>query len=188
LFCIQLQKRNKLIAYTSVSIAINQRFPEIYEEMSEDEGKPTREEGKRPQASLWMKNKKERGGNENIPRVPMAMFIAPPKTPVASKLRKDAQAKALAAEKVVAASESEMPEEQDSMEERETRIKRRKRRRRRRRRKKIGGKRPFYRPSCGSRTASNTRTRSCLWRIVTRRTVVWCQHSWGMPGGPRKGG
>jgi hypothetical protein len=58
--------------------------------MSEDEAKPSKEEGKRPGASLWMKSKKERGGGENITRVPVPMFIAPPKTPVASKLRKDA--------------------------------------------------------------------------------------------------
>jgi hypothetical protein len=95
--------------------------------MSEDEGKPTREEGKRPQASLWMKSKKECGGNETILRVPTSMFIAPTKTPVASKLRKDAQAKALAAEKMMAASESELPEVQDGIEERETQVKKKKR-------------------------------------------------------------
>jgi hypothetical protein len=74
-----------------------------------------------------MKSKKERGGNKNILRVPTAIIIAPPKTPVASKLRKNAQAKALAAEKVVAASGSELLEERDSMEKRETRIKKKKR-------------------------------------------------------------
>ena len=95
--------------------------------MSEDEAKPARKEGKYPVASLWMKSKKERGVNDNITRVPTPMFIAPPKTPVASKLRKDAQAKALAAEKVAAASENELLEEPEVEEERETRIKKKKR-------------------------------------------------------------
>jgi hypothetical protein len=113
--------------------------------MSEDEAKPSREEGIRPGASLWMKSKKERGGTKNITRVPVPMFIAPPKTPVASKLRKDAQVKALAAEKVVAAAnETELPGEEIWRNMRK-RLKRRKGRKRRR--KKIGGKRPNYRPS-----------------------------------------
>jgi hypothetical protein len=65
--------------------------------------------------------------NYNITRVPTPMFIAPPKTPVASKLRKDAQAKALAAEKVVAASGLELPGDEGDIEEQETRIKKKSR-------------------------------------------------------------
>jgi hypothetical protein len=95
--------------------------------MSEDEAKPAREEGKRPVASLWMKSKKERGVNDNITRVPTPMFIAPPKTPVASKLRKDAQAKAFAAEKVVAASGMELPGDEGDIEEQEMKIKKKRR-------------------------------------------------------------
>jgi hypothetical protein len=60
------------------------------------------------------------------------MFIAPPKTPVASKLRKDAQVKALAAEKVATASEIKLPGGGEEVEENERKIKRRKGRRRRR--------------------------------------------------------
>jgi hypothetical protein len=51
------------------------------------------------------------------------MFIAPPKTPVASKLRKDAQAKALAAEEVAEANEGELLEDEGNIEEQETKIK-----------------------------------------------------------------
>jgi DNA polymerase sigma len=95
--------------------------------MDESEVKPSKEEGKRPQASLGLKSKKERGNNENSTRVSTAMFIAPPKTPVASKLRKDAQAKALAAEKVVAASEGELLDEPECEDEHEVKIKKKKR-------------------------------------------------------------
>jgi hypothetical protein len=91
------------------------------------EGKPIRDEDKRPAALLWMKSKKERGDSENITRVPTPVFIAPLKTPAASKLRKDAQAKALAAEKMAAASESELLEEPDVEEEHEMKIKKKKR-------------------------------------------------------------
>ena len=52
-----------------------------------------------------MKSKKEKAGEDLYSRTPVSQFIAPPKTPTASKLRKDAQAKALAAEKVVAGAE-----------------------------------------------------------------------------------
>jgi hypothetical protein len=74
-----------------------------------------------------MKSKKEREGNESMPRIPIAMFITPPKTSVASKLRKDAQAKALAAEVVAATSESESPEDEGDIEEQNTTIKRKRR-------------------------------------------------------------
>jgi hypothetical protein len=95
--------------------------------MSEDEGKQIRDEGKRPAASLWMKSKKERGGSDNTTRVPAPTFISPPKTPIASKRRKDAQAKALAKEEVAVASEGELPGEEGDTEEWETTIKKRRR-------------------------------------------------------------
>jgi hypothetical protein len=56
-----------------------------------------------------MKSKKEKAGEDLYNRTPVFQFIAPPKTPTASKLRKDAQAKASAAEKVVV--EKEVSEE-----------------------------------------------------------------------------
>jgi uncharacterized OsmC-like protein len=68
-----------------------------------------------------MKSKKERAGEDLHARTPVAQFIAPPKTPTAFKLRKDAQAKALAAEKVGAV-EAEMHGEQ-GIEEEEIKIK-----------------------------------------------------------------
>jgi hypothetical protein len=74
-----------------------------------------------------LKTKKERGGSDIITRASTAMFIAPPKTPVASKLRKDAQAKALAAEKVVAMSEGELLEESEGEDEHEVKIKKKRR-------------------------------------------------------------
>jgi hypothetical protein len=74
-----------------------------------------------------MKSKKERGGGDNITRIPVPVFIAPPKTPVASKLRKDAQAKALAAEKVATAGENELPGGVEEIEENERKIKKKKR-------------------------------------------------------------
>jgi hypothetical protein len=74
-----------------------------------------------------MKSKKERGGGDNITRIPVPMFIAPPKTPVASKLRKDAQAKALAAETMATAGEIELPGEGEEIEENERKIKKKKR-------------------------------------------------------------
>jgi hypothetical protein len=95
--------------------------------MDESEEKQIRDEVKRSQVSLWTKSKKGRAGNENIAHVPMPTFIAPPKTPVTSRLRKDAQAKALAAEEVAAASEGELPEGEGQLEEQETRIKKKKR-------------------------------------------------------------
>ena len=61
--------------------------------MDESEAKPTKEEGSRPQASFGLKTKKERENNEINARVSTAMFIAPPKTPVSSTRRRDAQAK-----------------------------------------------------------------------------------------------
>jgi hypothetical protein len=47
-----------------------------------------------------MKSKKERAGDKNYARIPVFHIMSPPKTPISSKLRKDAQAKALAAERV----------------------------------------------------------------------------------------
>jgi hypothetical protein len=94
--------------------------------LSEDEAKSAREEGKSPVASL-KKSKKEREGNDNITRVPTPMFIAPPKTPVASKLRKNAQAKALAAEKMAVANETESPGDEGDIEKHEIKIKKKRR-------------------------------------------------------------
>jgi hypothetical protein len=71
--------------------------------MNEDDVKLSKDESKRPGATQWMKSKKEKAGDDSYARTPVSQFIAPPKTPIASKLRKDAQAKALAAEKVVGA-------------------------------------------------------------------------------------
>jgi hypothetical protein len=69
--------------------------------MNEDDAKIPKDENRRPGATQWMKSKKERAGEDVYARTPVSQFLAPPKTPTASKLRKDAQAKALAAEKVV---------------------------------------------------------------------------------------
>jgi hypothetical protein len=90
-------------------IANKSQFRRVGPERSDDDVKSSKEEDKRPGASLWMKSKKERRGTDNHTRVLTLLFIAPPKTPVASKLRKDAQAKALAAEKVTATGEIELP-------------------------------------------------------------------------------
>jgi hypothetical protein len=65
-----------------------------------------------------MKSKKERVGDDIYSRTPVSQFI----TPTASKLRKDAQAKALAAEKA-AVVETEIQEEERVVEEEETKIK-----------------------------------------------------------------
>jgi hypothetical protein len=67
--------------------------------MSDDDAKTSKDEGKRPEASLRMKSKKERVGEDTNTRVATTQHIAPPKTPISSKLRKDAQAKAFAAER-----------------------------------------------------------------------------------------
>jgi hypothetical protein len=76
--------------------------------MSDDDMKSSKEESKRPGASQWVKSKKERVGEETHARIPVSQFLAPPKTPISSKLRKNAQAKALAAYKVTTAGESKI--------------------------------------------------------------------------------
>jgi catalase len=68
-----------------------------------------------------MKSKKERVGEENYFRIPVSQFIAPPKTPTTSKLRKDAQDKEKAA-----SSETEALEEEHGAEEEERKIKKKK--------------------------------------------------------------
>jgi hypothetical protein len=73
-----------------------------------------------------MKSKKERAGDDIYARTPISQFIAPPKTPTASKLRKDAQAKALAAEKAVVG-ETGIQEVERVIEEEETKIKKKRR-------------------------------------------------------------
>jgi hypothetical protein len=93
--------------------------------MNEDDSKLSKDESKRPGATQWMKSKKERVGEDVFPRIPVSQFLAPPKTPTASKLRKEAQAKALAAEKVVAVG-AEAQEEQ-GVEEEEIKIKKKRR-------------------------------------------------------------
>jgi hypothetical protein len=96
--------------------------------MSDDDAKTSKNEGKRPGASLWMKSKKERVGEDTNTRVATTQPIAPPKTPIASKLREDAQAKALAAEKVAASGEMEVGVSSKETEEVEKKIKKKKRR------------------------------------------------------------
>jgi hypothetical protein len=95
--------------------------------MSDDDAKASKDEGKRPGASLWTKNKKERVGEETNTRVATAQPFAQPKTPIASKLRKDAQAKALAAEKVATSGEMEGGISSKETEEVEKRIKKKRR-------------------------------------------------------------
>jgi hypothetical protein len=92
--------------------------------MDESEEKQIRDEAKRPQVSLWTESKKDREGNDVITRVSTVMIIAPPRTPVASdELRKDVQAKDLAAEEGVAMSEEELLEESESEDEHEVKTK-----------------------------------------------------------------
>jgi hypothetical protein len=84
--------------------------------MSDDDFKPSKDDRKCPGASQWMKSKKEKAGEDLYARTPISQFIAPPKTHTASKVRKDTQAKALAAEKAVA-TETEIHVEQVIKEE-----------------------------------------------------------------------
>ena len=95
--------------------------------MSEDDVKTTKDEGKRPGASLCLKSKRDRGGDDIITRVATTQPIAPPKTPLTSKLRKDAQAKAVAAEKVTTSGETEGGVLSKESEEVEKKIKKKKR-------------------------------------------------------------
>ena len=69
--------------------------------MSEDDVKTTKDEGKRPGVSLGLKSKKDRVGEDIVTRLAMNLPLAQPKTPVTSRLRKEAQAKAGAAERVI---------------------------------------------------------------------------------------
>jgi hypothetical protein len=74
-----------------------------------------------------MKSKKERIGKDTNTRVATTQPVAPPKTPIASKLRKDAQAKTLAAEKVATSGEMEVGVLNKETEEVEKKIKKKKR-------------------------------------------------------------
>jgi hypothetical protein len=59
-------------------------------------------------------------------RIPIPQFLAPPKTTISSKLRKDVQAKALAVEKVTTAGEMEVGEGGKESKDGEQKIKKKK--------------------------------------------------------------